>query len=331
MKWYNGNTTLSHNCLFNFIIGSRGVGKTYWSKKWQVKNFLKNKGQFVYVRRYKEELKGDSLEKYFDVIKHEFQDTTFNVKGKTFYINGEVAGFAIPLSTALNKKSTEYPNVTSITFDEFLIEKGTYHYLQKEVEKFLGLYETVARMRENVIVFFLANATTVTNPYFLYFNIKLPYGSTFYKKGDILFEYINNEEYLEEKSKTRFAQIIQGTDYAGYSIENKFLLDQTSLIEKKSGRADFMFSMTYNGYKLGVWISWSDGKLWVSYDIADHNRLHYAITLEDHSENTVLIKALYKNSSFKTFLESYRIGKVYFEDMNIKNITYEIIRATMSI
>ena len=40
--FYNGNRTLTHNCLFNFIVGSRGAGKTFWFKKWAIEDFIKN-------------------------------------------------------------------------------------------------------------------------------------------------------------------------------------------------------------------------------------------------------------------------------------------------
>ena len=43
--WYDISKTLSYNALFNFVIGARGVGKTYAFKRWAIKDFLKNKKQ----------------------------------------------------------------------------------------------------------------------------------------------------------------------------------------------------------------------------------------------------------------------------------------------
>lgn len=326
MKWYDGNQTLTHNCLFNFVIGPRGVGKTYWSKMWQVKRFLKTGEQFVYVRRYKEELR--TLGSYFNAIKDNFPEVAFEVNGTNLYINGEHAGTAIALSTSLILKSSEFPKVTSIVFDEFIIEKGTYRYLPKEVNKFLDLYETISRLRENVIAFFMANAITMTNPYFLYFDIKVPYGSTFFKRGDVLFQYVNNEEYQQAKASSRFGQIIQGTEYAEYSINNQFLLDNSTFIEKKPGKADFLFSMTYNGYKMGIWVDYDAGLMWASWDVA-HDRINFAMTLADHTENTLMIKSLSKSRFYALFLDAYKTGHVRFEDMTIKNLIYEIIKTTI--
>ena len=74
MAWYDINKTLTYNCLFNFVIGNRGSGKTYGAKKRAVKQFLDKGYQFVYLRRYKEEL-DETAESYFNdiIINNEFQ------------------------------------------------------------------------------------------------------------------------------------------------------------------------------------------------------------------------------------------------------------------
>ena len=61
--WYDVRKTLSYNCLFNFVIGNRGCGKTYSCKKWAVDDYLKNGNEFIYLRRYDSEL--DLVKKSF--------------------------------------------------------------------------------------------------------------------------------------------------------------------------------------------------------------------------------------------------------------------------
>ena len=41
--YYNYNNLFSRNAMFNFIIGERGVGKTYGILKKAVKDFIKTK------------------------------------------------------------------------------------------------------------------------------------------------------------------------------------------------------------------------------------------------------------------------------------------------
>lgn len=327
-QWFNIDETLTHNCLFNFIIGPRGVGKTYSSKDRAIRNFMKGKGQFIYVRRYKEELmEGLEKNKFWKAMAIKYPNHTFTTEGTELKINGETAGYAVALSTSNILKSTEFPNITFIIFDEFLIEQGTHRYLPKEVQKFLDLYETIARMREDVVAVFLANAISITNPYFMFFDISVPYGSNFYKRGDLLFQYVDNPTYIEAKKQTRFGKLIEGTNYGGYAIENKFLLDNNALLEKKGGKAQFIFALGYDGHRFGVWVDYTVGKFWVSYDVPARAAMDFVLTQADHSENTILIKTLSNNRIFKVFIESYRVGKVFFEDMNIKNTIYQCIKA----
>ena len=58
MKYYSTNKIDAKNATYNVIFGERSNGKTYALLKKGVKNFLKNKKQMAYVRRWKEDLTG---------------------------------------------------------------------------------------------------------------------------------------------------------------------------------------------------------------------------------------------------------------------------------
>ena len=151
------NKPLSYNALLTFIITERGLGKSYGAKKFVAKHFLKKHKQFVYLRRYKTELKEAMMKNktpiFFDQIKNDeelknnFGDIKFSNTKDTMSINDKLCGFAMPLSIANILKSSTYDNVDTIIFDEFLIDKGNYHYLQNEVIQLLDVIETVARLR----------------------------------------------------------------------------------------------------------------------------------------------------------------------------------------
>ena len=136
--YYDYDKISSYNATFNMIITNRGYGKTYGAKKRAINKFLKKGEQFIYVRRYKSELK-KVKDKFFEKVKNEFPECEFEVKGYNVYINKKLAGYLVPLSTSLSEKSNEYPNVTTIIFDEFLIDKAYIRYLDKEVETLLDL------------------------------------------------------------------------------------------------------------------------------------------------------------------------------------------------
>lgn len=336
--FYDGKRILTHNCLFNFVIGGRGLGKTFWGKKWAVEEFIRFEAQFVYVRRYAKESK-KSVKSFFDDIRFLFPDHELSVKGNEFFIDGKVAGYCIVLSTAKIEKSVSYPFVNKILFDEVLIEQGHYKYLPDEVGSFLNLYETIARPGSghcDVTVFFFSNAITWTNPYFLYFGIQQKLkpdknGRMIWKKGEILLELCESEGFVEAKRKTRFGQIIEGTDYGDYSINNKFLLDDNTFIEKKSPDARYYFTFKYKGNTFGVWADLLEGKMWVTNAVDPSYKLIFSITMKDHEPNTMFLKNISRYPHFKAFLEYYKMGCVFFENINVKNITYEVIKMSMTI
>lgn len=327
MTYLNLGLILTFNCLFNFIIGSRGVGKTYGCKKRVVKLFLEKGKQFVYLRRFESELL-ESAETYFnDIIKNnEFPDVTIEYKEGCYYINGELAGYAMALTKAKDYKSSSFPDVWTIIFDEFLIEENGYtRYLKNEVKQFLGFYMSIDRYR-GCTVFFLANSTQIINPYTLFFNIHLPHGSHYVRKGDILFYLAQNEVFIEEAKQTRFGKLIEGTDFAEYAIENKFADNSKTFLMRKTEKAQYYFTFIYKGEKYGIWVDYNVGKMFASANVDETCGIVYSLTVEDHSPNTLLINQLNKSPFFKNFIENYKMGNVYFESQKIKAIVYEVIR-----
>lgn len=342
--------TLTHNKLVNVIVGNRGGGKSYGAKHRGIEQFIKNKEQFGYIRRYKEDLK-KPMEQYFQDIMWEYPDYEFKVEGEKFYIrlkpmvekqkwtDDDIAGYGFVLSTANNKKSISYPKITTLIFDEFLLEKGSQHYLPDEPEKLLNLYETVARPgtgHPRVVLFLLANAISITNPYFLYWNLRMPNkedknGKYIWKHPTrpILVEDVRNAKFIDKKKNTEFGALVDGTNYADYSIENKMLLDDDTFIEKKGVKARYYFTFIYKDRKFGVWADFNDGKMWVSEDTDPSYLLVYSLTLKDHKPNTMFIKNKTRQTHFKTFLDNYQLGNVYFENMNIKNMCYDVFKMIM--
>lgn len=318
------NKILSYDALFNFIVGNRGAGKTYGCKKYVIQRFLKYKKQFIYLRRFAKELK--KIKKFFDAVSKEFPNVKFKVKGKDFYINDELAGYCQELSTATIEKSNEFPEVETIIFDEFIIDKGVYHYLPDEVTAFNEFYETVARLRD-VRVFFLSNAITMINPYFIYYNIAVPFND---KKisvnNDKLIQIYNNEGFIKLKKQTRFGKLIDGTEYGNYNMHNEFLRDNETFIKKKSGNCQLFFTFKYKSDTFGVWRNLKEGECFVSNDIDPTHKITYCITKSDLEPNLILLTSLKQSKYFKAFLKYFEYGCVYYESQKIKQAVYEVVK-----
>lgn len=325
--YYDLSKALSYGAFLNFLVGERGCGKTYSLTKFVAKEFLKKGHQFVYIRRYKSELTKATPTFFQEIVKNEeFPNATFSVKGNKFIINDEVAGYSMTLSTAQNFKSTNFSKVKYIIFDEFMIEEGQGHYLRNEVEITLGTIETIGRMRD-VKVFLLSNPVTITNPYFMYFGISLPHENTIrtFKDGLILVEYMQNLKYREEKKKTKFGQLISGTEYEEYAVENTFRLDDASFIEKKTGASKCNWTFKYLNNMLGVWYDYEVGKIFISKDYDPHSAV-ISCTTKDMSPNTMMLSIVKEHTSFKKLLKNYRLGNVYYENQKVKNLAQDIFR-----
>lgn len=334
--YYNINNLLSYNALLSFVIGERGVGKSYSAKKFVAKRFINKNKQFVYIRRYKTELKQSMIKKGVPVFwkqienDEELKNHNFNNDNELMKIDDKIAGFAIPLSIANILKSVTYDNVDTIIFDEFIIDKGCYHYLQDEVTALLETIETVARLRD-IRVIFLGNAISITNPYFTYFDLSLPYNSQFkVAKRDkngmplIVINYIKNEVYRKIKKESRFGQLINDTDYGKYAIDNEFLRDSKSFIRKKTKESKFYFILIINNVYYGIWYDYNNNLMFISKDYDPNCPIKFSINPEDHNEKTLLIRC---NASpfFKSIIEHYRLAKLCFENQKIKNNIINIL------
>lgn len=342
-KYWDIRRTLSYNCLFNFIIGPRGTGKTYGSLKWCIEQYLKNfeKGipwEFVYVRRRENELKKITMQKHgriFKAVQREFPEHDLSAESNTLYCDGNVMGYALQLSNAKQAlKGEAMPHVRVILFDEFITaNKGNSGYLPNEVEEyFLDLYESIARPgtdHPRVIVLFLSNAVSIVNPYFDFYGLDKPYNEDIQRFGQdklILVQNVVCEQLKKEKLQTDFYKINKDTAYASYAVDNEWLLDNNDFIEKKTQRSQFKFSLHYKGCDIGVWYDHVQWRYYISNNIDPSNGICYSVTTDDHKPNVMMLKAAKKLPWLKGLKDHYENGAVYYETMKLKNWFREIMR-----
>lgn len=335
IQFYDPHPLLSYDALWNFILDVRGRGKTFsFAKRIPIDKFLENGEQFIYLRRFKTELM--DLPTYFTDIEHLYPDHKFEVKGRTFYCDGKVMGFAVNLSTANNKKSVAYPHVTRIIFDEFILEKGFVQYLPNEVNLFNNFYETVARTRDNVKVYFLGNAISLSNPYFTAFKIIPRPDKRFtsvksfvndhgVKEHLVLVEIGQDDDNFRDlKKKSRFGMIIEGSQFEEVAVENTFLDAHDSFIMKKEPDSIFRFSITYMGETFGIWYSASTGFMYASKHYSKEGR-NFALTTEDYRPNMILIDSYRNANHMKMMKKAFSQGFLMFENTAIRSSMYEIL------
>lgn len=321
--YYDPNPLLSYNRILNFVTGGRGIGKSYGFKSHVSKRFIKHKKQFIYVRRYKTELK--KINKFFDDIREEFPDVEMKVKGREFFINGEVCGYAVPLSAWQAEKSNAYPEVETIVFDEFIREKDNVGYLRDEVEALLNFMDTVFRSRENVRCVCLSNSSTIVNPYYVYFKLFPRPNSRFTKNDSIVVEIVPSGQFANERRKTKFGKLITGTNYADMSLDNEFVNDSDVFVERRSKTSKFKFTIIFKGLKMGVWVDTRSELFFVSTDYDPTSKNIYALSSGDHNEDTNLLQNWRKNYHLTSLVKGFANGIVRFENQIVRNTFYEMI------
>ena len=330
--FYNFDKLFSYNFLIAFVIGERGVGKSFNAKVAVMKKFLNSGEQFIYLRRYKTELDSSLATFWGDLQSHGyFEDYDLKVKKSKlltkFTCNGEVCGFAVPLSTSDIIKSTAFPNVTTIIYDEFLVDEGRSHrYLKREPELFLDVIETVGRLRDNLKVILLGNAINVhASPYFAYWNLELPYKGEFrtFHDGLIVVNYIRNLKYRDIKKKSKFGKLIADTEYGRYAIDNEVLHENNDFICKKPSNSEFYGVVILNGVGLGMW-NGRDGYMYLSEKYDPNTLSKFVFDYNDHTEGTIF-NNIRENMYMHMLIKGYKQGWLMFENQKVKSAAISIL------
>jgi hypothetical protein len=338
LQWYDPNLTLSHNCFINMILGNRNIGKSYgWNKK-TILDFKKEPHwQCAYVRRHEEDLK-IVMPTYYSAVRKEFPADELTTKGNYMFVNGEVAGIAIPLSKAQSFKSSAFPFIKYIIFDEVLIDGGKTTYLKGEVHLLESLINTIFRDRiitdpANCKVILLSNNVSFMNPYFVEWKMQVDSNKRFqkYKENTILLQLENNESIADALANSPYGKLIADSSYGDYALHNKSLIDRDTFIEErpKNSRARYSFTFIYKDFTIGVWTDIQEGKMYVTEKVDPYCKIVYSFTAQDHKPNTILLHNLNKSYWLKMFVDCFNSGAMRFETQNIKNIVYEVLKMTV--
>lgn len=323
--YYDIAGLLSQRCVFNFVIGNRGGGKTYGGKKLVINRFLNKGQQFVWVRRYQTEI--DTLGDFWADIKGAYPDLELTQTGNELYINGEVAGYLIALSTSMKLKSVAFPLVTTIIMDEFIIDKGRLNYLRNEVHVFMELFETIARLRDNVTALFFGNAISIVNPYFTFFNIAPKLNRRFTKKDGVCIEFYFNEDFIAKKEQTQFGRLIKQTSYGEYNMKNKFLRDSDAFLAQRPATANRKwYQFIFDGERFSLWQDVKHSCFYIDRTYEDNFGEYrtYVSNPADMVETDVSMVMFKKTTTIaKKLVELIEHGDIFFCDQGAKQKFYE--------
>ena len=166
------------------VYSLRSNGKSYSALEYILKNYLKGKGQGAIIRRYDLDFKQRRGGAMFaplvsNGLVRKYSHDNYNgitYQAGEFYLvykneeTGEIESksaepfcYGFSLTGNEHDKSTGYPGVTTILFDEFISRDG---YLTDEFVLLMNQISTIIRRRDNVKIFMMGNTINPYNPYF---------------------------------------------------------------------------------------------------------------------------------------------------------------------
>lgn len=167
---------LSTNAQYMILLGQRANGKSYQAKVTALKAAYYDDKRFVYLRRWREDIKTKAVQAYFgdvpvytitngeyDHIKvwnGEIFFARFNEEGKEEKSN--CIGRACALNESERYKSWVFKDYEYILFEEFITDKA---YLLEEPRQLQQFVSTVAR-NERIHVLMIGNTLSRVCPYF---------------------------------------------------------------------------------------------------------------------------------------------------------------------
>lgn len=182
-KFYRLNKIDETGAHYRIIFGERSNGKTYAVKERILENYAKDRSQGALIRRWYDDFKGNRGQTMFEdmitsgVVERLFGEeyNTIIYRSRQWFLalrekNEIVAvsetpfcyGFA--LTGMEHDKSTSYPNIRTVLFDEFITRS---FYLPDEFVIFVNVLSTIIRVRDDVVIYMCGNTVNkYLCPYF---------------------------------------------------------------------------------------------------------------------------------------------------------------------
>lgn len=181
-KYYSLDKILDYNSHYNIIYGERSNGKTYAVLEYGLKRYCNGLGQIAILRRWQDDFRGKRGATLFDNLVNNGLITKYTNGewNNVYYWSGRwylcryndkkqlekddtPFAYAFAISAGEHDKSSSYPNITTIFFDEFLTRGMT---LPDEFILFMNVVSTIVRDRNNTKIFMCGNTVNQYSPYF---------------------------------------------------------------------------------------------------------------------------------------------------------------------
>lgn len=361
LKFYNGSRARSYNAPMNFILSSRGYGKTYDYLKWLLKRAIYKDHQFCYTRTTADEAdtafpqlfnnhnQNDDCygglvwhsngyllwgEKKSSREKLETDDEDLKkvihigsvrvtVADEVIWDSVKIIACSFPIIRSGVAKGIGVPLCCNFLYDEFIPETGNFK--RDVIQRFNSIRESLFRHRENFCrCFLLGNYATANNPWFDYYGI--PYSSDKHfikKKGVYLVENYYDEEFRAAKANMSFTRSLSKKDKA-YITQNIPTIAPSSYVMKVEE------SKLMGGY---VGLEYKGNEYTMRYTFNAHGKIDKAYVREALSKETRRPlnsfvsggKYPYKKNTVANFKQMVHNQEIIFENSTVRAQIFEAI------
>ena len=254
--WLDTTSILAAGYPFTFIIGARGIGKTYGI----LLDVVREKIPHILMRRTQVETEIISKPEFLpykpvcDALGVDVTSASVvkNVSGVFDLADPEKPfGYIAPLSTFANLRGFDMSAVELIYLDEFIPEVER-RPIKAEYETFLNAYETVNRNRElagrpPVRAICTANSNTIDNPYFLGLGIVNKIyamqrkGKSIYAddKRGLLVISLNRSPISAAKADTALYRLAAGSSFSDMALNNVYSGTDDSRISNRQRMIEY--------------------------------------------------------------------------------------------
>lgn len=332
--WFSMTPILSRNRHLNVITGKRSTGKSTGAALYILMDYLKTGKGWIYSRRTKDETDltcTSWFDNAVDILKSEGVDVNVEYKGGRYFVNGEEAGRAIPLSLQQKSKGDNLSAYNWIIYDEFIAFDGRYLGGRDnplfEYQALMSLYQTADRdvgrsHRNEVKIVALGNSDSFYNP------IYMAAGIDKYLTLDTHFLAPKGEEWVVEQLRAEDAMSAEDyKDSVSYKLSDERTRDYAyeniakdqvanEFIEKHTEPMEGICNLMYDGMKMGMHFSWREGIFYI--DNNEVNGKTYALTTADHKPAYWLAIGGNSVEEIKRLKSLYTQGRVRFSSHKIK-------------
>lgn len=319
----NGNKPELYLCTSN-----RSGGKTTYFGRLLINRFLNKNQKFGLIYRYNYELDNVVDKFYKDINTLFFPCHSMTSKRRAsgifheLFLDSKSCGYAISLNSAdqLKKYSHLLSDIDSLLFDEFQSENN--HYCSDEVKKFISVHTSIARGQGKQVryvpVYMISNPVSIINPYYISMGISERLtSSTKFLKGD---GFVLEQGFVETASKLQkesgFNRAFSDNSYVNYSSEAIYLNDNSSFIEKPTGKNKYLATLKYEGDFYAIKEYPENGYVYCDNKPDMSFPTKISITTDDHAINYVMLK---RNDFFLSNLRYlFERGCFRFRDLKCK-------------